>query len=42
MGVMMLAAAQGSRILVETDGSDEDGAMQAVVQLIAARFGEEE
>jgi phosphocarrier protein HPr len=42
MGVMMLAAAQGSRILVETDGSDEDGAMQAVVQLIAGRFGEEE
>jgi len=41
MGVMMLAAAQGSRILVETDGSDEDGAMQAVVQLIAGRFGED-
>ena len=42
MGVMMLAAAQGSKILVEIDGSDEDGAMQAVVQLIAGRFGEDE
>ena len=42
MGVMMLAAPQGAKIVVETDGADEDGAMQAVVQLIAARFGENE
>ena len=42
MGVMMLAAAQGSRIMVETDGPDEEGAMQAVVQLIAGRFEEDE
>jgi phosphocarrier protein len=42
MGVMMLAAPQGARILIETDGPDEDGAMQAVVQLIAGRFEEDE
>ena len=42
MGVMMLAAAQGSRIVVETDGPDEGEAMQAVTRLIAVRFEEEE
>ena len=42
MGVMMLAAAQGSRIMIETDGPDESEAMQAVAQLIAGRFEEEE
>ncbi len=42
MGVMMLAAAKGSRILIETDGSDEAAALQTLRQLIADRFGEEE
>ena len=42
MGVMMLAAAKGSKILVETDGPDEAEAMAAVTQLIAARFEESE
>ncbi len=42
MGLMMLAASQGSRILVETDGSDEQEAMAAIEQLIAERFGEPE
>ena len=42
MGVMMLAAAQGSRIVLETDGPDEAEAMQAVSQLIAGRFDEDE
>ena len=42
MGVMMLAAAQGSRIVIETDGPDESEAMQAVTQLIAGRFEEDE
>ena len=42
MGVMMLAAAQGSTIVLETSGPDEAEAMQAVSQLIAARFDEEE
>jgi len=42
MGVMMLAAAKGSRIVVETGGVDEVQAMQAVTALIADRFGEGE
>lgn len=42
MGVMMLAAAKGSRIVIETDGPDEAAAMWAVENLIADRFGEEE
>jgi phosphocarrier protein len=42
MGVMMLAAAKGSSLTIETSGPDEDEAMQAVSQLIADRFGEAE
>jgi len=42
MGVMMLAAAKGSRLTVETSGSDEAPAMQAVTELIADKFGEGE
>jgi phosphocarrier protein len=42
MGVMMLAAGKGSSIQVETAGEDEDAAMQAVLALIADRFGEGE
>jgi phosphocarrier protein HPr len=42
MGVMMLAAAKGSTVLVETDGADEGDAMAAVTTLIAERFGEDE
>ena len=42
MGVMMLAAAKGTRITVETSGEDEAPAMQAVTALIADKFGEGE
>jgi len=42
MGVMMLAAAKGSKIVIETDGPDESDAMQALRTLIADRFGEGE
>ena len=42
MGVMMLAAARGSTITVETDGPDEAEALEAVTQLIAGRFEESE
>jgi phosphocarrier protein len=42
MGVMMLAAAKGSTIMVETDGPDETEAMDAVAQLIAGKFEENE
>ena len=42
MGVMMLAAAMGSKVTVETDGPDEAEAMAAITQLIAGRFEEAE
>ena len=42
MGVMMLAAAQGSKVVIETDGPDEGEAMSAVTGLITARFEEAE
>ncbi len=40
MGVMMLAAGKGSRIVLETDGPDETEAMDAIVVLIGDYFGE--
>ena len=42
MGVMMLAAAKGSTVKIETEGPDADDAMRAIVELIADKFGEEE
>jgi phosphocarrier protein len=42
MGVMMLAASKGSVITLETDGRDEEAAMQALLALVADRFGEGE
>lgn len=42
MGVMMLAASKGTKIAIEVDGSDENEAMQALVQLIEDKFGEGE
>jgi phosphocarrier protein HPr len=40
MGVMMLAAGKGSRVVIETDGPDEGDAMEAIVSLIGDCFGE--
>ena len=42
MGVMMLAAGKGSTIVVETDGNDEQQALDAILKLIADKFGEGE
>ena len=42
MGVMMLAAAKGATIGIETDGPDEEEAMQALLALINDYFGEGE
>ena len=42
MGVMMLAAAKGATVVVETNGPDEAEAMAALVGLISDRFGEGE
>ena len=40
MGVMMLAAGMGAEVLVETHGEREGEAMQALLALIADKFGE--
>ena len=42
MGVMMLAAGIGSTVTLETEGPDEQEAMDALLALIANRFGEGE
>ena len=42
MGVMMLAAGKGTTVVLETEGVDEQQAMDALAELIAARFGESE
>ncbi|MDP3706576.1 MAG: HPr family phosphocarrier protein [Polaromonas sp.] len=42
MGVMMLAAGLGSTVEVETNGADEQAAMEALLALIADKFGEGE
>lgn len=40
MGVMMLAAGQGSSILIETEGAQADAALAALLALVASGFGE--
>ncbi|HEY0847542.1 MAG TPA: HPr family phosphocarrier protein [Noviherbaspirillum sp.] len=42
MGVMMLAAGKGSKILLETDGADEKACFDALAELIQNKFGEGE
>lgn len=42
MGVMMLAAGKGTKVVVETEGTDADQAMSAILALIADKFGEGE
>jgi phosphocarrier protein HPr len=42
MGVMMLAAGIGSEVQVETNGEREQEAMDALLALIADKFGEGE
>ncbi len=41
MGVMMLAAARGTTLVIEASGPDEDAAAAALAQLVADGFGEE-
>jgi phosphocarrier protein HPr len=40
MGVMMLAAGLGSEVEIETEGADEQAAMDAIAALINDKFGE--
>ena len=42
MGVMMLAAGLGTQVEVETDGAQEQEAMNALLALIDDKFGEGE
>lgn len=41
MGVMMLAANKGTRLVLKTEGPDEDEAMAELVELINNKFEEE-
>ena len=41
LGILLMAAAQGSRVTVRTEGADEEEALRAVTTLIANRFDEE-
>ena len=40
MGVMMLAAGYGTELQLQVTGEDEQQAMQALLDLVADRFGE--
>jgi phosphocarrier protein HPr len=42
MGVMMLAAGQGTSVLIEAKGDDADQAIAAIAKLVAEKFGEGE
>jgi len=42
MGVMMLAAGKGARVIVDTEGEQAEEAMTALTSLIADKFGEDE
>ncbi len=42
MGVMMLAAGKGTKVLLEVDGADEQECFTALEQLINDKFGEGE
>ena len=41
MGVLLLAAPKGTVLQVVTDGIDEDAALEAIAELVAAKFGED-
>jgi phosphocarrier protein HPr len=41
MGIMMLAAAKGATIRLCIDGPDQEGAMEALGELLANGFGED-
>ena len=41
MGVMMLAAAQGTQLDIMVEGTDEHEAIEKICELIANRFDEE-
>ena len=42
MGIMMLAAAKGSTIMVQARGNDEDEAVKVIEKIFKDKFGEKE
>ena len=42
MGIMMLAAAKGSTIMVHAHGNDEDEAIKGLEKIFKDKFGEKE
>ena len=42
MGVMMLAAGQGTSVVIDAEGADADAAIEALLRLIRDKFGEGE
>lgn len=42
MGLMMLAASQGTELELSATGKDEEAALAALAKLVADRFGESE
>jgi phosphocarrier protein HPr len=42
MGLMMLAAGPGITITIQATGNDAEAAVNALCELVASRFGEEE
>lgn len=41
MGILLLAAARGSTIMISADGADERDAVAALVALVQSGFGED-
>lgn len=41
LGILMMAAAQGTRLIISIDGADEAEAGEAIRQLFESKFGEE-
>ena len=41
LGILLLAAAQGSDVTLRCEGTDEQEALDAIAELSAQRFGEE-
>jgi phosphocarrier protein len=41
MGLMMLGAAMGDMIVIHSDGTNAESALERLVGLVEARFGEE-
>jgi phosphocarrier protein len=41
MGLMMLGAAKGDTIVIHASGTDAEGALKQLVELVEGRFGED-